>query len=149
MAKRPVQQDLLALWSKGNSVNEGTAKRNKEDVHNCEVSSSTSNVVEDLSLSDSEEVDSAVEDNTPKDCAHETAQNRSQSVATPSECTRQCCSTDEMAYQPTDKAILAGLAAKKRNFQPNWYQQYSWLTICTTQQKAFCLYCRWAIQSRR
>ena len=57
-------------------------------------------------------------------------------------CSGQCCSNEEIAFQPKDKPTLMTLAAKKRNFQPQWYKQYPWLSVCTTQKKVFCLYRR-------
>ena len=62
------------------------------------------------------------------------------------ECTAPCCSTPEKAFQPIDKPTLAKLSVKKRNFQPQWYKQFSWLTVCISSKKAYCLYFRHAVQ---
>lgn len=63
-------------------------------------------------------------------------------------CSGQCCGSDEIAFQPKDKPTLLTLTAKKRNFQPQWYKQYSQLSVCTTQKKVFCLYCRYATKHK-
>lgn len=59
-------------------------------------------------------------------------------------CSAQCCSNLETLFQPITSTELKSLATEKRNFQPQWYKQFRWLTICMTVQRAFCLYCRYA-----
>ena len=56
---------------------------------------------------------------------------------TPSNCTAECCYSTEKVFQPTDKGALATFSAKKRNFQPQWYKQFSWVSVCTTYKKAY------------
>ena len=63
-----------------------------------------------------------------------------------SNCTALCCANSGKAYQPTHKQILCQLASKGRNFQPQWYKQFTWLTTCTSSKKVYCLYCRYAVQ---
>ena len=65
---------------------------------------------------------------------------------TVSNCTALCCTSSDEAYHLTNKQVLSQLASKGRNFQPQWYKQFTWLTICTSSNKAFCLYCRYAVQ---
>lgn len=59
-------------------------------------------------------------------------------------CTRECCSSLEKSFQPTDKVTLDSLATDKRRFQSQWYKQFPWVSICLTVRKAYCLYCRFA-----
>ena len=54
------------------------------------------------------------------------------------------CSSDEKGYQPVDRPTLDMIATEKRNFQPRWYKQFPWLTVCLTYKKVFCFYCRYA-----
>ena len=61
-------------------------------------------------------------------------------------CTALCCSSSEKAFQPTDKSTLSRLKVKDRTFQAQWYKRFPWLTVCTTTNKAYCLYCRYATQ---
>ena len=70
--------------------------------------------------------------------------------APPSEelaCQAICCSNSAV-YQPSDKKILATLANQRRNFMVNWYKSHPWLTVCNTQKKVFCFYCRYATQQK-
>ena len=78
----------------------------------------------------------------------ETSVNGSQdeSLPGPSCCTAPCCSAADNAYQPTDKKTLARLANKRRNFQPHWFKRFPWLSICTTDNKVYCICCRYATQ---
>ena len=61
-------------------------------------------------------------------------------------CTARCCSSLVERFQPVDKATLDMIASEKRNFQPQWYKQFFWLTVCLTYKRVFCLYCRYAAQ---
>ena len=56
------------------------------------------------------------------------------------------CSSYEKGFQPVDKPTLDMIATEKMNFQPQWYKQFPWLTVCLTYKKVFCLYCRYANQ---
>ena len=62
-------------------------------------------------------------------------------------CQAICCSNSAV-YQPSDKRILANLANQRRNFMVNWYKSHPWLTVCNTQRKVFCFYCRYATQQK-
>ena len=68
----------------------------------------------------------------------------SSSDTVPRGCTALCCSIIDKAFQPIDKRTLSTLTIKKRNFQPQWYKQFPWVSICTTYKNAYCLYCRHA-----
>ena len=68
------------------------------------------------------------------------------SVPTPSACTAPCCACSETVFQPIDKLALLKLTAKKRAFQPQWYKQFPWLSVCISSNKVYCLYCRYASQ---
>lgn len=59
-------------------------------------------------------------------------------------CQSSCCSNVKEPYQPKDSKMLCYLASCKRNFMPNWYQNYPWLSVCVTRRKVFCFYCRFA-----
>ena len=61
-------------------------------------------------------------------------------------CTSLCCASNDKAYQPIDKQTLSQLASSGRNFQPQWYKKFPWLTICISTNKVYCLYCRFAAQ---
>lgn len=63
-------------------------------------------------------------------------------------CTALCCTDSSKAYQPTNKQALSLLTQKGRNFQPQWYKQFTWLTVCMTSKKVYCLYCRYAVQHK-
>ena len=66
-----------------------------------------------------------------------------------SNCTAQCCvNSGGQAYQPTHKQVICQLASKGRNFQPQWCKQFTWITICTSSKKVYCLYCRYAVQHK-
>ena len=56
-------------------------------------------------------------------------------------CTHPCC-TDQKPFQPVNSVVLASLANKGRNFVVNWFKQFPWLTLCLTQKRVFCFYCR-------
>ena len=62
-------------------------------------------------------------------------------------CTSECCKGGLTPYQPTESSKLQLLQRKQgkriRRFSPTWYTTYSWLTVCTTRAKAFCVYCRY------
>ena len=76
------------------------------------------------------------------------------SVPTSSACTAPyaystiCCACSETVFQRIDKLTLSNLIAnfKKRNFQPQWYKQFPWLSVCISSKKVYCLYCRHASQ---
>jgi len=55
------------------------------------------------------------------------------------DCTAQCCIVCDKAFQPTDKKTVETFTTKKRNFQPQWYKQFPWVSVCTTYKKAYCL----------
>ena len=42
-----------------------------------------------------------------------------------SNCTAVCCANSGKAYQPTHKQVLCQLILKGRNFQPQWYKQFT------------------------
>ena len=60
--------------------------------------------------------------------------------------TALCCTDSKETYQPTNKQALFQLSQEGRNFQPQWYKQFPWLTICMTSKKAYCLYSWYAVQ---
>ena len=44
-----------------------------------------------------------------------------------------------VVYQPKQATILSKFKAKGRSFLPAWFDQYKWLTLCTTKGKHFGL----------
>ena len=64
----------------------------------------------------------------------------------PSRCSALCCITTNKTFQPTDKQTLVKLTAKNRHFQPQWYRRFPWISVCNTNKKVYCLYCRYATQ---
>lgn len=66
-----------------------------------------------------------------------------------SEFEKVCCGSDTVADQPMDKLTLQQLktASNKRNFQPNWYKKYSWLTVCLSK-KSFLSVLSLCLQAR-
>ena len=54
-----------------------------------------------------------------------------------------------MKPNPTSQQILQLLimANGERNFQARWYGAFSWITLCTNNNKAFCFYCRLALNA--
>ena len=139
MSKRNNQQSLLSLLS---------SKRVRSEA-------SDDQGVEDMSISPEPEVDH----DKVTDQANGVSTAACNVVETPSTdgrgypifgegslpcCTRECCSSFEKSFQPTDKPTLNSLATDKRRFQSLWYKQFPWLSICLTVGKAYCLYCRFA-----
>lgn len=59
-------------------------------------------------------------------------------------CSADCCSNYQVPYQPSSKQLLGSLSHSKRNFQYDWIKKFSWITLCLTIKKVFCLYCRYA-----
>ena len=45
-------------------------------------------------------------------------------------------------FQPKDKETILSMAKDKHNFMVDWYKKYPWLTVCTSQCKVFCFYCK-------
>ena len=62
-------------------------------------------------------------------------------------CTSECCKGGLTPYQPTESSKFQTLQRQQgkriRRFSPTWYDRHSWLTVCTTRGKAFCVYCRY------
>ena len=73
-------------------------------------------------------------------------QDKEEALKAQTACVAHCCSSDEKGFQPVDNPTGDIIATEKRNFQPQWYKQFPWLTICLTYKKVFCLYCRYATQ---
>lgn len=59
-----------------------------------------------------------------------------------SQCTSLCCSSELKPFQPTSTEALKSLTRNGRNFLPFWFEQYSWLTLCTTKK----VYCKFAMK---
>ena len=70
--------------------------------------------------------------------------NLSKSGASGMSCTTMCCDEDQQTYQPNESTILSLFVKKGRRFLPTWYDKFPWITLCTTQNKVFCVYCRYA-----
>ena len=63
-----------------------------------------------------------------------------------SQCTSLCCSSELEPFQPKSAEALGCLARNGRNFLPFWFEQYPWLTVCTTSRKVYCFYCKFAMK---
>ena len=69
---------------------------------------------------------------------------------TDEECQAACCQTSVKPYQPTDIATIKKKerefsskgGIRKRTFNPEWYKDSGWLSLCTTRNRAFCFTCR-------
>ena len=59
------------------------------------------------------------------------------------ECPAQCCSDESNAFHPNDKPTVQSMR-NKRNFRPQWYTQFPWISICISREKVLCHYCRYA-----
>ena len=67
---------------------------------------------------------------------------------TAEDCSFNCCeSTSLTPFQPRDSATLETFqqiqGKQCRKFSPSWYSTYSWLTLCTTKHRVFCVLCRY------
>ena len=69
----------------------------------------------------------------------------SESVS-PVQCTSLCCSSELEPFQPKSAEALRSLARNGRKFLPFWFKQYPWLTVCTTTNKVYCFYCKFAMK---
>ena len=115
MAKRQRQQSLLS-WSCKRARSEDN-EVNTDDFPRPQIENLTSDEFSDSTINHGGSEESACEP-----------------------CTAECCSSIAKVFQPTDKHLLESLATT-RKFQSQWYKQFSWLTICMTVGKAFCIYC--------
>ena len=64
----------------------------------------------------------------------------------PESCSSECCSGElSEPYHP--KVTTRRKQGKQtRTFQTTWYAEHNWLTFCPTQNRAFCYYCRIAVE---
>ena len=63
-------------------------------------------------------------------------------------CMAVCCdASSEKPFQPTDTTTLSSFTVNNRSFQPQWYEKFAWLTVCMTTKRAYCFYCKYAMQS--
>ena len=121
----------LCLKTTTKKAREASENERENDDRESEVDSS------DMSEADETETTSEKEAVVTRDCMPE---------ATPTNRTAQCCVSNEKAFQPVDKQTLLKFINKKRNFQPQWYKQFPWVSVCSNSKKAYCLYCRHAAQ---
>ena len=56
-----------------------------------------------------------------------------------------CCSSELKPFQPTSPEALRCLVRNGWKFLPLWFEQYPWLTVCTTR-KVYCFYCKFAMK---
>ena len=135
MAKR---QSTLLVWSK--TIPAKKLREESENEREIEKDDRESEVgFSDMSEADEAETTSEKEAEMTGGCMPKAA---------PTNCTVQCCVSTDRAFQPVDKRTLLTFTNKdqKRNFQPQWYKQFPWVSVCTTSKKAYCLYCRHASQ---
>jgi hypothetical protein len=74
------------------------------------------------------------------------SQIASETMDTTTGCSPQCCSSEEKAFQPSDKPSIQLLSSKNRSFQSSWYKKFPWLSVCIQRKKVFCFYCRYAVK---
>ena len=140
MAKRQKQASLLSIWTK--------RARTEDELDDSYPSDENENLVEQVeegassgcSNGQSQDHHMHHEDTTSSSITQEDKDT----LEAQTTCTAHCCFSDEKGFQPVDKSTLDMIATEKRNFQPQWYKQFPWLTICLTYKKVFCLYCRYA-----
>ena len=110
------QSTLPALWSNSTSRTSPKKARLTDEVSKA-MSISQSDDDRD-SVEDSSYADSSSYDGHTAGGESETSviNSQNESLPGPSHCTALCCSTDDKAFQPTDKKTLAGLTKKWRNF---------------------------------
>ena len=65
-----------------------------------------------------------------------------------SSCSAECCSKSRTTpYQPTEKKIIdstrqcVGNKSETRLVNVDWFDDFKWLSLCTTRKKLFCYYC--------
>lgn len=79
----------------------------------------------------------------------------SEKTALADDCADICC-TGNTPFQPRDKAILqqTKVTIKRKNktitraVQGNWFDDFPWLTLCTTRKNVFCFFCRKAVKRK-
>ncbi|XP_078679480.1 zinc finger MYM-type protein 1-like [Branchiostoma floridae x Branchiostoma belcheri] len=64
------------------------------------------------------------------------------------DCDCKGCAASPTSFQPRDDATLTTFKNKGRKFQPTWYKDREWLTLCTKRCKVFCAPCRYAHQHK-
>ena len=89
--------------------------------------------VAEQSSSDAPSTNSFQQESEKVACMEETTDDEGETV---SSCTALCCMDSKETYQPTNKQDLFQLSQKERNFQPQWYKQFPWITILTTNYNA-------------
>ena len=130
--KRAQQQRSLAdIWR------EGSQKKKSPSIP---VTNSDENVSEPSASggpvsSDETDDDDTCEMEQDSDSSHQTD---------PGFCRGMCCGDEMKAYQPHEKATLSLFVRNDRRFLPSWYSKHPWITLCCTQKKVFCMYCRYA-----
>lgn len=132
MAKRQKQTSLTSIWTKKARCESEADERPPPD----ESENSVEQPGEGASCSNSP--------HTRENASSIIQQDKDDALESQTTCTAHCCASVEKKFQPVDKATLDMIATEKRNFQPQWYKQFPWLTICLTYKKVFCLYCRYA-----
>ena len=139
--QKQVQPSLLSIWNK--------RVRTEDEVDDNSPSDENENSVEQLE----EGASNSHMNSQPQDQHVHHEDTNSSSITQEDEDTLEAqttcsarCSSNEKGFQPVDKPTLDMIATEKRNFQPQWYKQFPWLTMCLTYKKLFCLYCRYATQ---
>lgn len=100
---------------------------------------SSSNTVDTRSETD-DGTEDELEDNRDQSSTEHTITGTNQ-------CLADCCKRDfAQPYQPTDSAILDQLRRRQgdryRYFSASWYSSFSWLTVCITRGKVYCVVCK-------
>ncbi len=137
--KRSAQRSLNELWSKKKKASE-----QHEEIELCDGHSSESEEENQQHEVESDQEEALVEQQVHDLGVIGEDNNESQAGEVNHNCMRQCCGDDKRVYQPRGKETLSLFTNKGRKFLSSWYDKYDWLTLCTTQKKVFCIYCRFA-----
>lgn len=90
-------------------------------------------IIDSAELESSDKYDIEFDDITTHDCEEADS------------CTLRCCDAHEtMPYHPNVdlNQTKKQQGSQSRSFCSVWFKHHEWLTFCTTQNKAFCFYCR-------
>ena len=131
MSKHPRQSTLLDIFSK--------RKRLKPAYEEDGDESSSGETEEQDNESDSSGSEST--DVTP---SSNTGPESSCSPEIP--CDGSCCSDSSVPFQP-NSTLLKNMSKSGRNFVPNWFKEYPWLTACISKGKVYCIYCKSAAKN--
>ena len=136
-SKKVVRKESTAITSSDAAITRSDAARDNEDTISISSNDSVSVELESNNSHSSSEIESS----TPYSGDFQPPADSAMS-AERFDCVALCCANMDKPFQPKDKNTLQNLASK-RNFHPQWYKKFPWLSVCLTRKKVFCLYCRY------